>query len=87
MTAEQRTHVVDLVNSIGTNGNTPLCEATMEAYRYLAGDGVVYGFQDDGARPAALDGDVIPRDLQAEKGRKIRVARHRLRLHLHRTDD
>jgi len=68
MTAEQRTNVVDLVNSLGTNGNTPLCEATMEAYRYLAGAEVVYGLQDDGVRPEGLDGDVIPRDLQAEKG-------------------
>lgn len=70
MTAEQRTDIVDLVNSVGAHGNTPLCEATMEAYRYLAGDDVVYGLQDDGARPAGLDGDVTPRDQQAEKGGK-----------------
>lgn len=36
-----------LVNSLEAQGNTPLCESTYEAYRYLAGLSEIYGEQQD----------------------------------------
>lgn len=68
MTEAQRENVVDMVNTMTAGGSTPLCEATYEAYRYLAGETVLWGTQDDGLDfPAGNpDGDILPRDTLAE---------------------
>jgi type IV pilus assembly protein PilY1 len=68
MTEEQRENVVDMVNTMTSGGSTPLCEATYEAYRYLAGETVLFGTKDDGNDyPAGNpDGDILPRDTLAE---------------------
>ncbi|MGB5441903.1 MAG: hypothetical protein WBN57_04675, partial [Gammaproteobacteria bacterium] len=54
----QRTSLVNMVDNLGVYYNTPLCESMYEAYRYLAGDPVLYGDDDITASPA--------RDMQAE---------------------
>ncbi|MEM8561151.1 MAG: PilC/PilY family type IV pilus protein [Pseudomonadota bacterium] len=56
----QRTALIDAINATTANGSTPLCETTMEVYRYLAGSGVVYGNQ---KHPTD---DLAPRDSDAE---------------------
>lgn len=43
MNAGQRTDLTDALNGTIAAGFTPLCEATMEVYRYLGGHAVVYG--------------------------------------------
>ena len=62
-TDDDRTNMIDLVNSVQSGGSTPLCESTYEAYRYLAGEGVVYGGKWDPNTPTM---DIIPRDPLAE---------------------
>lgn len=46
-----------LINDITSNGWTPLCEATYEAYLYLAGETPVYGTMQDARNGDAWDGD------------------------------
>ncbi len=67
MTALDRTNVVNMVNSMSAGGSTPLCESSYEAYRYLAGDSVLWGANRDtsAGRPT---GDALPRDTAAESG-------------------
>lgn len=64
MTSAQRNNVIDMVDSMTAAGSTPLCEASYEAYRYLAGEGLVYGDNMDGNRNPK--GDYLPRDTGAE---------------------
>lgn len=46
MTAQNRSDLVDLIDDeLMADGGTPLCEATFEAYRYLAGESVLYGLE------------------------------------------
>ncbi|MFV0277201.1 MAG: pilus assembly protein [Parahaliea sp.] len=52
-----------MVNSLTADGNTPLCESMYEAYRYLAGEKVLYGTEMGATRY-----DALPRDTQAEQG-------------------
>ncbi|MEM6583261.1 MAG: hypothetical protein AAF699_18435 [Pseudomonadota bacterium] len=56
----KRTALVNAINATTANGFTPLCETTMEVYRYLAGTGVVYG----GEKHPTLD--VVSQDANAE---------------------
>lgn len=63
MTDDQRSSMIDLVNSIQAGGSTPLCESSYEAYRYLSGADIVYGDKWDPNTPT-MDG--IPRDALAE---------------------
>lgn len=60
MTATDRANFTALVNGTTANGLTPLCETTMEVYRYLSGASVVYGSE----RHPSLD--VIAKDSAAE---------------------
>lgn len=62
-TDDDRANMIDLVNSIQAGGSTPLCESTYEAYRYLAGEDVVYGGKWDPNTPTM---DIVPRDPLAE---------------------
>ncbi len=62
-TDTDRANMITLVNSIQAGGSTPLCESTYEAYRYLAGEDVVYGGKWDPNTPT-MDG--APRDPLAE---------------------
>ncbi|QIB64777.1 pilus assembly protein [Kineobactrum salinum] len=64
MTEEQRSNVIDMVNSLTSAGSTPLCESSYEAYRYLSGQTLVYGHRMDGNRNPK--GDYLPRDTLAE---------------------
>ncbi|MCB1699968.1 MAG: hypothetical protein H6985_12895 [Pseudomonadales bacterium] len=57
-----RTNMVNMLDTMTASGSTPLCEATYEAYRYLAGKTVYFGDDDDGWR----DGDILDRDTSAE---------------------
>jgi type IV pilus assembly protein PilY1 len=71
MEETQRTNLTALVNDTNPDGFTPLCETTMEVYRYLAGQGVVYGSQRntnplDSNDPASPLRDPIPKDPEAE---------------------
>ncbi len=66
MTTADRSNLIDMVNQIDHAGSTPLCESMYEAYRYIAGDDVLYGNN----RLAGSDSrgvyDVHPRDTLAE---------------------
>jgi type IV pilus assembly protein PilY1 len=59
MTSTDRANMVATVQSLVDDGNTPLCESTYEAYRYLAGKTVKYGYE-------LGSGDTPPRDKGAE---------------------
>ena len=48
-TYEAETEFNPVVDSLGADTNTPLCETMYEAYRYIAGRGVVFG--DDDGKP------------------------------------
>jgi len=46
MDADDRTNLVGIIdNELMAGGGTPLCESTYEAYRYLAGESVLYGLE------------------------------------------
>lgn len=73
MTGPDRTNLTALVNGTTASGATPLCETTMEAYRYLSGDAVVYGNQRratpiDSTDPDSPLWDPQPKDALAESG-------------------
>tara|TARA_R110001592_G_scaffold215025_2_gene468343 strand:+ start:123394 stop:127017 length:3624 start_codon:yes stop_codon:yes gene_type:complete len=70
-----RENYTNIINGTIADGLTPLCETTMEAYRYLSGDPVVYGMERNAAPIAAVDPnsplnglphDPRPRDTLAE---------------------
>ncbi|WP_187275921.1 pilus assembly protein [Parahaliea aestuarii] len=66
MDTDDRTNLIDMVNRIDHAGSTPICESMYEAYRYIAGLGVVYG--DDARSGSDSRGtyDVLSRDMSAE---------------------
>ncbi|MEQ9463360.1 MAG: PilC/PilY family type IV pilus protein [Haliea sp.] len=43
MTSSDRENLIDIVNATEHSGSTPLCESFYEAYRYLAGEEVLWG--------------------------------------------
>ncbi|MFM5321687.1 VWA domain-containing protein [Aeromonas caviae] len=51
--------LLDKVNALNADGNTPLCETLQEAYQFFGGKSVVYGTQGGSLSPA--------RDTSAEK--------------------
>ncbi len=51
--------LLDKVNALNADGNTPLCETLQEAYQFFGGESVVYGTQGGSLSPA--------RDTSAEK--------------------
>ncbi|MDH0029636.1 VWA domain-containing protein, partial [Aeromonas caviae] len=51
--------LLDKVNALNADGNTPLCETLQEAYQFFGGMSVVYGTQGGSLSPA--------RDTSAEK--------------------
>ncbi|MEN9903637.1 MAG: hypothetical protein RLZZ555_202 [Pseudomonadota bacterium] len=59
MSATDRVNLVGLIDSLRSEGSTPLCESFYEAYRYLSGQSVLYGLE----RPTS---DVPARDPSAE---------------------
>lgn len=60
MSDTDRTDLRDSLNDVTAGGFTPLCESTMEVYRYLSGQSVVYG---DERHPVH---DVVDKDSAAE---------------------
>jgi type IV pilus assembly protein PilY1 len=64
--AAHRTSLGVTVDAITSNGWTPLCESTYEAYRYLAGLGLVYGDQLDTSVVDGVVTDTPGRDSLAE---------------------
>lgn len=67
MSAAQRINLAGpsgVVNSLNSNGWTPLCESTYEVYRYLAGKSVKYGDDRNSYRDSPAP------DLLAENGSK-----------------
>lgn len=69
MSASERQTVVNLVNGLDPSGFTPLCESMYEAYRYLSGGQVLFGYEKG-------SGDGPARDTAAERsgGRYISPA-------------
>tara|TARA_R100001509_G_scaffold50570_4_gene27794 strand:+ start:850 stop:4686 length:3837 start_codon:yes stop_codon:yes gene_type:complete len=73
MSNAERENVVDLVNQLSAAGSTPICESMYEAYRYLAGDGVLYGYEKSseyqGGWYSRTYYDILDRDTEAERPR------------------
>lgn len=66
MTEDQRSSLVDLVNEIDHAGSTPLCESMYEAYRYISGGDVLYGYNRRTGSDSRGVYDVHQRDPLAE---------------------
>lgn len=54
MTTSDRTSLTSMINGLNASGNTPLCETTYEAYRYLSGQTSIYA-QEAGANVPVAD--------------------------------
>lgn len=61
MSTANRTNLVNIVNGLEADGSTPICESVYEAYRYLSGGRVLYGYE-------KYSGDTPGRDTNAESG-------------------
>jgi len=66
MSESERASLIDLVNMTDHAGNTPMCESMYEAYRYIAGEGVVYGNDAQTGGSARGIYDPLPKDPLAE---------------------
>jgi len=49
--------IIDVVNTLNADGNTPLCETLYEAKRFFTGESVFYGTK-DGTRTPLMDGSI-----------------------------
>ena len=65
MTDSARLELLNTLQEIDAETNTPLCESLMEAKRYLAGEAVVYG-DDDKDYKSSYKGDTPPQDMTAQ---------------------
>lgn len=65
MSATDRGNLVSVIDSLQSEGSTPLCESFYEAYRYLSGQSVLYGLERSTA-------DVPARDALAESAGRYR---------------
>ena len=69
MSDSDRANLINLVGDMEHAGSTPMCESVYEAYRYIAGEPVVYG---NSAKPGTDSGDnkwdALAKDTQAESG-------------------
>ena len=66
MTETQRAELMNLVDMTDHAGSTPMCESMYEAYRYIAGLGVVYGNDAQSGSDSRGTYDVLPKDPLAE---------------------
>ena len=66
MSESQRANLIDLVNMTDHAGSTPMCESVYEAYRYIAGLGVVYGNDAQSGSDSRGTYDVLAKDPLAE---------------------
>ncbi len=62
-TIVEKESLINSVNNLDAETNTPLCETLYEAYRYFSGRSVYFGHRDVGYR----DGNTPPYDVTAEK--------------------
>lgn len=67
MTTGDRQNVVDIVNSFTHAGSTPICESMYEAYRYLGGREVFYGYEKSSRSDSRGTYDILDRDADAER--------------------
>lgn len=66
MTPTAKSNLINTVNGLYANTNTPLCESLYEAYRYFGGHSVWFG--DDDSNVGGYSANNPPRDLNAEAG-------------------
>lgn len=72
MSSQQRAELINMVNQIDHAGSTPICESMYEAYRYIAGETVLYGYEATAGSDSRGVYDVLARDSAAESsGRYI----------------
>ena len=67
MTDANRTALIDTINSIDGETNTPLTESLFEAFRYYAGKSVLFG-DNDSNYSSWYKGNKPPRDTSIESG-------------------
>ncbi len=68
MDADDRTNLIDIVESMDHAGSTPMCESMYEAYNYLAGADTVYADSALSGSDSRGTFDVPPKDADAESG-------------------
>lgn len=66
MSGDERDDLIGMVNQIDHAGSTPLCESMYEAYRYIAGESVLYGYEARSGGDNRGVYDVLSRDRAAE---------------------
>ena len=72
MTDANRQELLNTLQEIDAETNTPLCESLMEAKRYYAGDAVVYGIKDTDYKSNSFEyiANTPPRDKSIESNSK-----------------
>lgn len=68
MSAAERNSLITMVSEIDHAGSTPLCESMYEAYRYIAGEEVLYGYNRQSGSDSRGVYDVHARDGLADSG-------------------
>lgn len=66
MSQAQRDNLINMVDITDHSGATPMCEAMYEAYRYISGQGVVFGNDAQAGTDSRGIRDVLPKDPLAE---------------------